>query len=130
MYHADIHDTFPHENNPTYVRDRHGRATQERYYNLKRNYYKRQHLLGLAKWDTSERAALPYAYILYKRKDKYRTRPIVSCRREPNSRHQKIAARAANFVVQELTAAGDSFTLWKCTDLASNVRSEMQQSNS
>ena len=120
-----MHDTFP-ANDQTYA---HNNDTFQRYYDRKRAYYRRQGVERLAKWKSGARTLFPYAYILYKRKDKYRTRPIVSCKREPNSKHQKLAARAANFVVQELTANGESFTLWKVTDLAANVQAEMEDSN-
>ena len=109
-----MHDTFP-ANGDTYQQ---WHTSEERHYKTKKQYYRRHKLTSLARWDGSAKAGYPYSCILHKRKDKYKTRPIVSCKREPNSRCQKLAARAANFVVKELTADNRSFTLWKCADLA------------
>ena len=118
-----MHDTFP-SNGDTHQQ---WNRSEEEHHRTKKRHCRRRKLTGLAKWDGSAKAGFPCAYILHKRKDKYRTRPIVSCKREPNSKYQRVAARAANFVVRELTADNHSFTLWECAHLAKTVKDEMEQ---
>ena len=93
-----MHKTFP-EAGGNY--ERYTRHDADGYYEDKKRFYRQYGILGIAKW--KDKGQLPYCYLLYKRKDIYRTRPIVACRGEPHRKHLRIAGRALLFIMKELS---------------------------